>query len=89
VLLNASNSTESRALQILDNNGAPLIVNQVRGTADFSFRYSIPSGGAFHFQADGFPAVVNVEWVRLIFDVDSATQIGSGVFSFNPGSILL
>ena len=89
LLLNTSNWTESGTLQILDDNGAPLVVNQVGGTADSSFRYSIPSGGAFRFQTDGFPAATNTGWVRLTPDLLNPAPVGSGVFGYNPGSILV
>jgi hypothetical protein len=76
-------------LQILDNNGAPLVVNQAAGTADSSFRYSIPAGGAFRFQTDGFPSSTRAGWVKVIPDMFSPTPVGSGVFSYNPGTIMI
>jgi photosystem II stability/assembly factor-like uncharacterized protein len=89
VLLNTSNTTEKGTLQILDKNGAPLVVSEIGGTANSSFRYSIPSGGAFRLQTDGSPPNTNAGWVKLIPDMFSPTPIGSGVFSYSPGSILL
>jgi formylglycine-generating enzyme required for sulfatase activity len=89
VLLNTSSSTERGTLQILDDNGLPLIVNQVGGTADSSFRYYISPGGAFRFQTDGSPINLHRGWVQLIPDTSNPTPIGSGVFSYNPGGILL
>jgi hypothetical protein len=89
VLLNTSNMTESGILRILDDNGAPLVVNQVGGTGDSAFRYSIPSGGVFHLQTDGSPAAINVGWVQLIPDASTPTPIASGMFSNNPGSLLV
>jgi bacillolysin len=84
LLLNTSRQTETGTLQILSNDGAPLIVNQVGGTADSSFRYSIPRDGAFRFQSDGFPVGVKTGWVRLIPDAGSKAPVSSGVFGFNP-----
>jgi hypothetical protein len=89
ILVNTSDTTETGTLQILDNNGNPLVANQVGGTTNSSFRYSIPSGGAFHFQTDGSPATTNVGWVQLTPDFLNPTPIGSGVFSYNPGSTLV
>jgi hypothetical protein len=89
VLLNTSNRTERGTLQVFDNNGSPLVVSQVGGPADSTFRYSIPAGGAFHFQTDGSPANTTVGWVRLNPDLYNPTPIGSGVFSYNPGPMLI
>jgi hypothetical protein len=89
LLLNTSNRTESGTLQILDKSGAPVIVNQVGGTADSSFRYSIPAGGAFRFQTDGFSANTKTGWVRLTPDSMNPTPVGSGVFGYNPGAVLV
>jgi hypothetical protein len=88
VLLNTSTDTEIGNLQILDDRGTPLIVKPVGGTPDSSFRYTIPPGGAFRFQTDGSPAEARIGWVRLT-PVYNQTPIGSGVFSYNPGSILV
>jgi hypothetical protein len=90
VLLNTSSSDETGTLQIRDNNGVPLVVNQIGGTADSSFRYSIPAGGVFHFQTDGSSAdSIKVGWVQLTPDPSIPAPVGSGVFSYNPGSILV
>lgn len=89
LLLNTSNRTESGTVQILDNSGAPLVVNLVGATPDSSFRYSIPSGGALRLQTDGLPTAVKAGWVRLLPDSFSPTPIGSGVFGYNPGTILV
>jgi hypothetical protein len=89
VLLNTSNTTERGTLQILANNGSPLVVYQVGGTTDSSFRYTIPPGGTFHFQTDGSPLNTAVGWVRLTPDLYGQTPVGSGVFSYNPGPMLI
>jgi lysyl endopeptidase len=88
VLLNTSDVAEEGTLQILDDEGLPLVVNQVGGTADSSFRYLIPSNGTFRFQTDGIPTTAKVGWIRLIPDPGDATPMGSGIFGYNPGSIL-
>jgi hypothetical protein len=89
LLLNTSSGIESGTLQILDNNGVPLIVTQAGGTEDSSFRYWIPSGGVFRFQTSGFPTTTNVGWVRLTPDAGTPAPIGEGVFGYNPGDILI
>jgi trimeric autotransporter adhesin len=89
ILMNTSDQDESGTLQILDNNGLPLVVTQVGGTTASSFSYSIPAGGAFHFQADGFPTNAKAGWVRLNPGYLRMTPIGSGIFSYNPNSILV
>jgi sugar lactone lactonase YvrE len=89
ILLNTSNGTESGTLQILGNNGLPLVVDQVGGMANSIFRYSIPSGGALRFQTDGSPAAVNVGWVQLTPDSFSPTPIAFGVFSYNPVNVMV
>ncbi len=89
VLLNASSYVERGTLQIFDDNGAPLAVNQVGGTTDSSLKYSIPVGGVFRFQTDGFPASVNAGWVLLTPDAGTSTPVGAGVFSYGSGGILV
>jgi trimeric autotransporter adhesin len=89
ILLNTSDSLEEGTLRIMDDSGTPLTVNKVGGTTDSSFRYSIPSGGAFRFQTDAAPTSFKVGWVRLTPDSGNTAPIGSGVFSYNPGSILV
>jgi photosystem II stability/assembly factor-like uncharacterized protein len=88
ILLNTSNATETGTLHIMDNSGAALIVNQVGGTVDSSFNYSIPAGGAFRFQTDGSPAEAKVGWIQLIPSAGQ-TPIGSGIFSYNPSDALI
>jgi trimeric autotransporter adhesin len=88
ILLNTSNQTETGSLQILDNNGNPLIVSQVGGIASSSFQYTIPAGGAYHFQSDGLSSAPS-GWVRVVPGTSSMTPIGSGVFSYNPAGILV
>jgi len=89
VLLNTSSGIETGTVQVLDDLGAPLVVNQVGGTADSIFKYSIPSGGTFRFQTDGFPATTKVGWVRLTPDDGTPTPVGAGVFGYNPGRVLV
>jgi hypothetical protein len=88
ILLNTSTQTETGSLQILDNNGSPLVVNQVGGTTSYTFQYTIPAGGAYHFQSDGLSTAPS-GWVRVVPGTSSMTPIGSGVFSYNPSSILV
>ena len=89
VLLNTSGAVEKGTLQIFDDNGLPLVVNQVGGTSDSSFRYSIPWAGVFRFQTDGFPASVKAGWVVLTPDAGTSTPVGAGVFSYGIGNVLV
>jgi hypothetical protein len=89
MLLNTSTTTETGKLQILDNNGAPFVVNQAGGTTNSSFSYSIKPNGVFRFQTDGLPKEAQAGWVRLTPDTGKAAPIGSGVISFNPASMLV
>jgi hypothetical protein len=89
VLLNTSNIVETGTLQIFDDSGAPLAVNQVGGTTDSSFKYSIPVGGVFRFQTDGFPASARAGWVLLTPDAPTSTPVGAGIFSYGSGGILV
>lgn len=89
LLLNTSGETETGTLQILDDEGVPVIVNQVGGTTDSSFNYSIPPGGAFRFQTDGFPTGAKTGWILLTPDGGSLTPVGSGVFGYNPVNALV
>jgi hypothetical protein len=89
ILLNTSSSTERGVLRIFDNNGLPLVVQRVGGIAASSFTYSIPPGGAFHFQTDGSPQIQKIGWTQLVPALFNATPAGSGVFSYNPGEVLI
>jgi hypothetical protein len=89
VLLNTSGSIEAGSFEIMDDNGSPLVVNQVGGTPGSSFRYSIPPNGAFRFQTDGSSEGLSVGWVRLVPDAGTSSPIGSGVFNYNPGDVLV
>jgi hypothetical protein len=89
ILMNTTASNETGALQIMDNNGNPLVVNQVGEASGSSFRYSIPSNGIYRFQTDGSPAVWQTGWVRVIPDPETATPVGSGVFGYNPVNVLV
>jgi virginiamycin B lyase len=89
VLLNTSDATETGTVQILDKDGNPLVVNQVGGTTNSSFTYTIPPGGAYHFQTDGSPSGVKAGWARLTPNASSWTPNGAGIFSYNPADMLL
>jgi len=80
---------ETGTLLIMDDNGNPFIVTDVGGRVDSVFRYSIPVGGAVRFQTDGFPAITNTGWARLIPDAGTSTPVGAGVFGCNPGEFLV
>jgi sugar lactone lactonase YvrE len=88
VLLNTTSFIEKGSLNIYDNHGGPLVVNQAGGTPAASFPYSIPAGGAFRLQTDGSSAGQKAGWVQLIPDGTSFTPVGSGVFGYNPDNVL-
>jgi hypothetical protein len=88
ILLNTSNQTETGSLQILDDHGSPLAVNQAGGITNSAFPYSIPPGGAYHFQSNG-AAIAASGWVKVIPDTSIMTPVGSGIFSYNPADILV
>jgi len=89
ILLNTSDTTETGTFEIRDGKGQPFAVNRVGGTSDSSFSYSIPPGGVYRFQTDGFPAGLRTGWVRLTPDAGKSTPVGSGVFGFSPDRILV
>jgi hypothetical protein len=89
ILMNTSSILQTGSLVIRDKNGAPFAMQQVGGTINSTFRYSIQPGGLFRFQTDGLPADTKAGWVRLDPDAGTSTPIGSGVFGYNPGSILV
>jgi photosystem II stability/assembly factor-like uncharacterized protein len=90
LLINSSSGTERGTLQVLDNNGLPLVVNQVGGASDSSFRYSIPSGGVFCFQTDGSSTATKAGWVRLDPDhMNPSAPVASGVIAYNPDTVLV
>jgi hypothetical protein len=89
ILLNTSTSTETGQLLLRNKDGGELFVNQVDGKQDWLFPYSIPPGGFFHFQTDGSPTNTNKGWVQLIPDPGASTPVGTGVFLYNPGKVLM
>lgn len=89
ILLNTSNVRETGKLEIKDKDGNPLAVNELGGTRDYQFNYSIEPHGWYRFQTDGFPGGTKVGWVRLTPDAGTATPVGSGVFSFTKDMVLV
>jgi sugar lactone lactonase YvrE len=89
MLLNNSNETETGLFQIYDVDGNQFVVNQVWSTPSSLFSYSIPAGGAFHFQTDGWRASAKVGWVQLIPDAGTSTPVGAEVFGYNPADVLV
>jgi hypothetical protein len=87
--MNTTAETESGMLQIRDKDGNPLTVNQVGGTADAVFRYSILPNGLFRFQTDGFPSELKSGWVRVVPDIGMSMPVGSGIFGYNPQAVLV
>jgi hypothetical protein len=89
ILLNISNTRETGKLEIRDKDGNPLMVNQVGGTRDSSFNYSIEPGSFVRFQSDGFPANTTTGWVQVTPDAGTSTPVGSGIFAYNPENVLV
>jgi sugar lactone lactonase YvrE len=89
ILMNTSTATETGTLQIMDNNGASLAINQFGGSSGSSFSYSIPANGIYRFQTDGSPVDLKTGWVKLIPDPGTSTPAGSGIFGYNPVDVLV
>jgi sugar lactone lactonase YvrE len=89
ILMNTSAATETGTIQIMDDNGKALIVNQVGGTSGASFNYSIPPKGIFRFQTDGSRVNWSVGWIQLTPDSGTSTPLGSGIYGYNPGNVLV
>jgi hypothetical protein len=89
ILMNTSDATETGTLQIMDNNGASLEVNQHEGSSGSAFNYSIPANGIYRFQTDGSAADPKTGWVKLIPGSGTSTPAGSGVFGYNPVDVLV
>jgi hypothetical protein len=89
VLLNTSSLAETGTLQILDDAGLPVTVREVGGSSHSSFQYSIPAGGAYRFQSDGFPSNVKTGWVRLTPDASMLMPVGLGIFSFTSKKVMI
>jgi sugar lactone lactonase YvrE len=89
ILMNTSDANETGILQIMDDNGNAFAVNQVGGAFGSSFDYFIPPNGIYHFQTDGSPVDWKVGWVQLIPDIGTSTPVGSGVYGYNPGNVLI
>jgi hypothetical protein len=89
ILVNTSTATETGTLQIMDNNGASLAINQFGGSSGSSFNYSIPPNGIYRFQTDGSAEDLKTGWVKLISDSGTSTPVGSGLFGYNPVDVLV
>jgi hypothetical protein len=89
VLMNTSDEIETGSLEILKDNGAPMFVNRVGGSTNYSFRYFIPVGGVFRFQTDGAEPSTRTGWVRLLPDDSTSTPVGLGIFGYNPDKMLV
>jgi hypothetical protein len=89
ILLNTSDGIETGTLQILDDDGNPMVVKMANSTAGSIFRYSISVGGAFRFQTDGSPANTKTGWALLTPDARTSAPMGAGVFGYNPQNVLV
>ncbi len=89
ILLNTSSSPQTGLLRFLTDTGSPLTIHQVGGTADSSFRYSIPPAGTFLFQTDGFSTSLLSGSLQLIPDSGSTSPVGAGIFSRTSNGFLV
>jgi hypothetical protein len=91
VLLNTSTAPETGKLQLFQGDGTRLVVQEVGGSSNSStpFSYSIPAGGVYVFQSNGFPSATNTGSAQVIPDTGTNTPVGAGVFSYTPGGNVL
>jgi phosphatidylethanolamine-binding protein (PEBP) family uncharacterized protein len=89
ILLNTSDTQQSGLLRFFSDDGTPLTIRQVGGTAGSTFRYSIPSGGTHLFQSDGFPATAQVGSLQLTPDPGSTSPVDAGIFSRTGNGLLV
>ena len=89
ILLNTSSSPQSGTLRFFSENGSPLTVRQLAGTADSSFPYSIPANGSFLFQTDGSSSITRSGSLQLTPDPGSTTPAGAGIFSRTVNATLV
>ncbi len=87
VLLNTSSADQTGRLNLYGPSGAPLVVNQIGGTRDSTFAYSIPPAGVFVFRTDGFPTAPNSGSAQLIPDSATSSPVGAAVISYSQGNI--
>jgi hypothetical protein len=91
ILLNNSSETQSGLLKILDNNGLPLTIRMADGKTGSSFDYFMDIGRFVRFQTDGSSENAKFGWVQMTvgYGNTSHAPTGSGVFSYNPGNVLI
>jgi photosystem II stability/assembly factor-like uncharacterized protein len=89
ILMNTSEEIESGVFYIRDKDGNSLAVHEAGGGTNSSFTYSIPSHGVYRFQTDGSPVDIKAGWVHLVPDAGTTTPVGSGIFGYNPGNVLI
>ena len=89
ILLNTSGATQTGKLRFYADDGSPLSVGSLNGGTDSAFNYSIPAGGTYLLQTDGFPAVVQVGSARLTPDAGSTAPVGAGIFSYTNNGYLM
>ncbi len=87
-LVNTSGTTLTGTIEIMKDNGDPLVVTQADGATGSSFGYEIEPNGVCRFQTSGSPANWEQGWVRLKPDDGIPAPVGSGVFGYNPDNVL-
>ena len=76
-------------MSFYSDDGSPLSVNSLNGGTGSVFSYSVPAGGTYLLQTDGFPAVVQVGSARLTPDAGSTAPVGAGIFSYTNNGYLM
>ncbi len=89
ILLNTTNKPQSGELRFFGENGTPLSLRPSGGTADSSFRYTIPADGSYLFQTDGSPVVVQIGSLQLTPDPGTTTPAGAGLLNQTVKGILI
>jgi YD repeat-containing protein len=89
ILLNTSNSAEAGTLELRDNSGAPISVKPIGLSSGSSFSYTIPAGGFVVFETDGGSTAVRIGWVRWVPAAGNTSPVGSGIFRFAQGGVVV
>ncbi len=89
LLLNTTNQPQSGVLRFFASDGSLFSVRPLGGTADTSFRYTIPADGGYLFQTDGSPASVLSGSLQLTPDSGTATPASAGIFNQTVNRILI
>jgi sugar lactone lactonase YvrE len=89
ILMNTSGTPETGSLKFWDDSGNPLSVTIVGDGGGATIGYSLPPNGVSRVQTDGSPATARRGWAEIVPDYGTTTPIGSGLFGYNPGRVLI